>query len=171
MINESNIKETSKIENYSKMCNNDVIKINMFGKEKELTVFCTGNNKFDENGNYKNYDFELTNEELDVLNWFINNIKIEDYKQQIVDYCNEVYSSWQYSDGTHEEPIGLDDVEDEINITCIAINVTDHWKSNDGFVYPEISFYGECRCDEEHGICIGFRDKKFLGINSQDWTL
>ncbi|MDE6927016.1 MAG: hypothetical protein K2O97_10660 [Acetatifactor sp.] len=27
------------------------------------------------------------------------------------------------------------------------------------------------RCDEEHGICIGFRDKKFLGIESQDWTL
>lgn len=25
--------------------------------------------------------------------------------------------------------------------------------------------------NEEHGICIGFRDKKFLGIESQDWTL
>ena len=43
------------------------------------------------------------------------------------------------------------------------------WQSKDGYVYPEISFYGDCKCDEEHGICIGFRDKKFLGINHQDW--
>ncbi len=30
---------------------------------------------------------------------------------------------------------------------------------------------GDCECDPEHGICIGFRDKKFLGIDAQDWTL
>ena len=49
-----------------------------------------------------------------MLNWFINNIKIEDYKKQIVDYCNGQYSSWQYSDGTKEDPIGIEDVEKEI---------------------------------------------------------
>ena len=59
-------------------------------------------------------DFELTSEELEMLNWFINNIKIEDYKKQIVDYRNGQYSSWQYSDGTKEDPIGIEDVEKEI---------------------------------------------------------
>ena len=44
----------------------------------------------------------------------INNIKIEDYKKQIVDYRNGQYSSWQYSDGTKEGPIGIEDVEKEI---------------------------------------------------------
>jgi len=63
------------------------------------------------------------------------------------------------------------DIENEININAIAINVTDTWKSKDGFAYPEISFYGDCKCNVEHGICIGFRNKQFLGINSQDWTL
>ena len=58
----------------------------------------------------------------------------------------------------------------KINITAIAINVTDHWQSKSGLIYPEISFYGDCKCDEE-GICIGFRDGKFLEIESQDWTL
>lgn len=91
-----------------------MIKINMFGKEKEVKVFCIGDNQFDESGNYKNYDFELTSEELEMLNWFINNIKIEDYKKQIVDYRNGQYSSWQYSDGTKEGPIGIEDVEKEI---------------------------------------------------------
>ena len=151
--------------------NNDTITIIMFGKEKNVKVFSTGDNKFDEKGNYKQYDFQLNSKELEVLNWFIENVEIDDYKKEIMDYCNEEYSSWQYSDGTQEGPIGIDDVENEISINAIAINVTDTWKSNDGFVYPEISFYGECKCDEDHGICIGFRDKKFLGINSQDWTL
>jgi len=63
------------------------------------------------------------------------------------------------------------DLESELDINAIAINITDNWKSKDGFVYPEISFYGNCNCNEENGICIGFRNEKFLGINSQDWTL
>lgn len=153
--------------NIESLKNNDMIKINMFGKEKEVKIFCTGDNQFDESGNYKNYDFELTSEELGMLNWFINNIKIEDYKKEIVDYCNGQYSSWKYSDGTKEGPIGIEDVEKEINIYAIAINI-----SKDGYNdIPEISFYGTCNCDEEHGICIGFRDKKYLGIESQDWIL
>jgi len=145
--------------------NNDKITINLFGKETIVKVFCTGDNKFDENGKYKMYDFELNSEELQVLNWFINNIHIEDYKKEILDYCNDKYS--EYSD----KQIKIDDVENEINIFAIAINVTDTWKSNSGFIFPEISFYGNCNCDEEHGICIGFRNKKFLGIKSQAWTL
>ena len=53
----------------------------------------------------------------------------------------------------------------------IAINISEITQSVYGDVYPEISFYGDCECDPEHGICIGFQDKKFLGIASQDWTL
>ena len=151
--------------------NNEYIKVNLFGKEKDIRVFCTGDNKFNKSRNGDEYDFEFNQEELDVLNWFLENVRIEDYKQEILDYCNKEYSNWEYSDGTHEGPIKLDDVENEINIYAIAINVTEHWKSKDGFVYPEISFYGDCECDEEHGICIGFRNKTFLGIGSQDWTL
>lgn len=152
----------------NKLNNNDIIKIKMFGKEKEIEVFSTGDSQFDENGNYKiNKNFQLTNEEIGMLNWFINNVKIEDYKKEIVDYCNEEYSSWKYSDGTTEGPIGMDDVENEINITSIAI----HIRKNGCAEIPEISFFGECNCDEDHGICIGFRNKKFLGIDSQDWIL
>ena len=43
----------------------------------------------------------------------------------------------------HEDHIGaIPYIENEINIFAIAINITENWKSNDGFVYPEISFYG-----------------------------
>lgn len=142
--------------------NKDIIKMMMFGKEKELKVFSTGDN-YEEN--YKEEKFDLNKQELDCLEWFIKNVKIEDYIKEIVDYCNDKY--WLWSD----KKINESDVEKEIDIYAIAINVTKIWKSNDGFIYPEISFYGNCNCDEDHGICIGFRDKKFLGISSQDWTL
>lgn len=145
--------------------NNDVITISMFGKPKKVKVFSTGDNRYDENGDHKKGAFDLSKEELDVLNWFIGNVKIEDYAEKIIDYCEEEYSCWA------DKEIKVDDLEEELNIYAIAINVTKVWRSNDGFVYPEISFYGDCKCNEEHGICIGFRDKKFLGIEGQDWTL
>lgn len=145
--------------------NDETVKMNMFGKEKELRVFSTGDNQFDEDGDYKEDDFDLSDEELEVLNWFIENIKIEDYEKEIIDFCEEEYSAWS------DDEVKIENLEDEIDIEAIAINVTETWKSNSGYVYPEISFYGECKCNIEHGICIGFRDKKFLGIEGQDWTL
>ena len=87
------------------------------------------------------------------------------YADEIIDHCNYEYS--QIGDGDET----VTDLEDELDIYAIAINITEVWKSKDGYVYPEISFYGDCKYDPEHGICIGFRDKKFLGIAGQDWTL
>lgn len=156
-------KEQSKTINELK--NNDYVQINLFNKVKRVVVFSTGDNKFDENGNYKTNNFSLNNKEIECLNWFINNVNIEDYKEEILKYCNNEYSMWSDMQITEQ------DIENEINIFAIAINITENWKANDGFVYPEISFYGDCKCDEEHGICIGFRDKKFLGIHPQHWTL
>lgn len=145
--------------------NDDEITINMFGKPKQVRVFSTGDNQFDEEGDYKEDGFDLSQEELEVLNWFIENVKIEDYADKIICHCEYEYSQWS------DEDVKVEDLEDEIDIYAIAINVTKVWKSKDGYVYPEISFYGDCKCNEEHGICIGFRDKKFLGIEAQDWTL
>ena len=143
----------------------DTITISLFGRETEVEVFSTGANRFDEQGNYKDDGFALSEEELACLNWFVENIDISDYKEEIIEYCNEQY------DAIGGDPITEEDLEEEVTIFAIAINVGGITQSKDGFVYPEISFYGDCRCDEEHGICIGFRDKKFLGIESQDWTL
>lgn len=144
----------------------DYITIDLFGKKQEVEVFSTGDNQFDENGEYKDDGFALSHEEIACLNWFIKNIKIDDYKQAITQYCNEQYAN------IGEKPIEEANIEDEIVIAAIAINISEITQSIDGeFVYPEISFCGECECDPEHGICIGFRNKKFLGIHSQDWTL
>lgn len=143
----------------------DSITINLFGKQKSVEVFSTGDNQFDENGNYKPEGFDLNEEEITCLNWFVENIDIADYKKEITAYCNEEY------DASGNMKISENELENEVSISAIAINISKITQSKNGFVYPEISFYGDCECDPEHGICIGFRDKKFLGISSQDWTL
>lgn len=148
-----------------KLNSGDFIRIDLFGKEESVEVFSTGDNQFDENGDYKEDGFALTDEEIACLNWFIENIKIEDYRQAITQYCNEQYEA------IGGKQIEEADIENEIGIFAIAINISQITQSKDGFIYPEISFYGDCECDPEHGICIGFRDKKFLGIYAQDWTL
>ena len=157
--------EKEKNNKIEELKNNDYIALEIFNKSKVIRVFSTGDNQFDENGKYKNNDFKLNKEEIECLNWFIENIKIENYKKEILDFCNEQYSMWS------DIRITENDIENEINIYAIAINIKETYISKSGFIYPEISFYGDCKCDEEHGICIGFRNKKFLGINHQDWTL
>ncbi len=149
----------------TKLNSGDYITIPLFCGEEEVEVFCTGDNQFDDEGDYKEDGFPLIQAELDCLNWFLENININDYKKEITAYCNERYEMCSDTEITEE------DLPDEVSIVAIAINVTSLFQSMDGFVYPEISFYGDCECDPEHGICIGFRDKKFLGIYSQDWTL
>lgn len=153
------------MEKILKLNSNDHITIPLFTSEAEVEVFSAGDNCYTEDGDYKEDGFALNEAELEVLNWFLEHININDYRKEITAYCNERY------DMIGEKMITEEDLPSEVEIFAIAINVTTLFQSNDGFLYPEISFYGWCECDPEHGICIGFRDKKFLGINAQDWTL
>lgn len=153
------------MEKFTALNSSDTITVNIFGKERKIEVFSTGDNRFDEEGDYKEDGFALSEEEITCLNDFLEKIDINDYRKEILEYCNEQY------EGIGEALITDDDLENEVQIYQIAINICEITQANDGFVYPEISYCGECNCDPEHGICIGFRDNKFLGIESMDWTL
>lgn len=156
-----NTVKNEEIENLNEY---DKIQMELFGKQKWVSVFSTVESQYDEDGDY--IYTELTEEELDLLNWFINNVKIEDYKREIMDYLNSLNH-----DDTQNRTITIEDVENEINITSIVIDIDDRQKSDGDALYPEISFFGECNRDIENGICIGFRDKKFIGVKGQDWIL
>lgn len=69
-------------------------------------------NRFDENGKYKEPGFDLNKKELEVLNWFIENVKIEDYKEQIAKYINDTYEMWS------DKRISPDDVEKRDKYHC-----------------------------------------------------
>lgn len=153
------------MEKILQLNSDDYVTIPLFTGEEKVKVFSTGDNCFTEDGDYKEDGFALNEAELEVLNWFLECVNINDYRKEITDYCNERYEM------IGDKVITEEDLTDEVGIFAIAINVTTLFQSNDGFLYPEISFYGDCECDPEHGICIGFRDRKFLGIYAQDWTL
>lgn len=141
--------------------NEDKIIIDFFGSEREVRVICTGDNQFDENGQYKPDGFALSEKEIAVLNDFLKNVKLEDHVAEITAYCNE----WYEEDG--EDPISEEITPRAIRINEIGVNVC----KVDDDDYPEIAFMGECHCDQEGGICIGFRNGKLVGIAQYDWLL
>nr|WP_325250529.1 hypothetical protein [uncultured Oscillibacter sp.] len=144
----------------------DALTIRVFGKEAEVSVFSLGDSRFDENEDCREDGFPLNREELDCLNWFLENVNISDCRREIAAYCNAMYT------GTGRPPVKESNLEQEIQITGIAVGTSGITQSEDGALAdPQISFMGECECDPEHGICIGFRDQKFLGIHAQDWML
>ncbi|MDE5892275.1 MAG: hypothetical protein K2H45_05050, partial [Acetatifactor sp.] len=85
--------------------NNEHIRINLFGKEKDVEVF---SNDYD--------SVAFSEEEIACLNWFIENVDIADYKKEIVAWCNEQYEIFS------DEVIGEEDLEEELDIFAIAIN-------------------------------------------------
>jgi len=139
----------------------DKIKLNIFTKERELELINLGDSNFDDNGNYTDKKVELNKKELEVLNYILTNIDLNNYKQEITDYCNECYAKYGNT------KICIEDIENEVKIKTIFIRITNSNKSNK----PEIAFGGNCKCDLEHGICIGFKDNEFIGVGPQDWIL
>lgn len=141
-----------------KLNDNEKIDLVIFGKERSIKVVSLGDNQF-ENGEYKEKGFALTKEEISLLNWLLENVNLDDYKDKIICYINEMYSTWS------DNEITIDDLENEVKINKIVISIV----SRDVKYFPDISFVGKVNCDE-NGICIGFKNKEFLGIESEDWV-
>lgn len=128
--------------------------MNLFGRQTEVTVFSVDLLYEEETENAA-----LSEKETDCLNRFIKHININDYKDKILAWYN------QENDKTGYPHISETDLENYVDIFSIAINVTD-----ERMTIPEIAFYGWCE-NIDKGICIGFRDEKFIGIGYQDWIL
>ncbi len=147
--------------NVESLNNEDKIYADIFGKVTEVEVISTGDNQYDENGNHKPDGFALSDNEIAALNDFLKNVKLEDFVEQITEYCNE------RCEENGEEPIKDYMTQHVITINQIAVNVC----KDNGDDDPEIALIGDCDCDEENGICIGFRGGELVGIEQQDWLL
>lgn len=148
------------------VCSGDYVTVKIFGEDRRVLVLSVGDNRFDADGNYKEEGFALDEVEMACLNWLVAEVPLDDYQEAILGYCNRCYEN------IGAAPVTMDKLADEVTIGAIAVNVSEVTQSADGrLVYPEISFLGDCVSDGERGICIGFRDGRFLGIGGQDWTL
>lgn len=146
--------------NIERLCSEETILIETFGKLRKVDVVTCGDSRFDNNGNYEKDEINFNDKELKLLNWLLNNVSLEDYCKEIAEYINEKYED------IGGNLIKEEDVCKEIAIKAIIIKVTKEDRES-----PEIGFVGDCKCDDEHGICIGFKNGKFLGVSSEDWMI
>ncbi|MBR6042452.1 MAG: sel1 repeat family protein [Paludibacteraceae bacterium] len=105
-------------------------------------------------------DGKLTDKEVQLLLWLTNELNTESIADGVVEYCNITYDMWS------DKQIGREDLLDELDISKIYLR-TEHSAEYDDD--PEISLAGECQCDEEHGIAIGFKNKELAGVSSEDY--
>lgn len=103
---------------------------------------------------------KLTDKEVKLLLWLTNELNTESIADGVVEYCNITYDMWS------DKQIGREDLLDELDISKIYLR-TEHSAEYDDD--PEISLAGECQCDEEHGIAIGFKNKELAGVSSEDY--
>ena len=85
------------MERIGELKSGDFLTIDLFGKEKRVEVFSTGDNQFDENGDYKEDGFALDDKELECLDWFIKNVNIADYKKEILKLNQVLYHAGDYT--------------------------------------------------------------------------
>ncbi len=123
--------------------------LNLFGEITEVNICTSGEEEMDE---------ELTKEETELLMWLTTELDTETIKQKVLDYCNNCYDMWS------DKKIEAEDLFDEISINSIYINVKFAAEIKH---IPDIFLTGECEADEDHGISIGFRNKKFMIISEE----
>jgi len=146
------------------------ISVNVFGKTKSLKLFIERS----ENEIYEPsiYDFDklpkdipykvscvfLNEKELDALKWLVKTLPHNDerVKADVLEYVNLCNESW---DEDWEEAHSFEILPYEIDIKKVCLDF-----SQDVEV---IALCGECKCDEEHGIAIAFRNRKFAGVSME----
>lgn len=114
----------------------------------------------------------MTDEEVELLKWLVDDLKTEDIADEVLAYCNDIYENISYyneESGEYEDakPIEKTELLDEVALEKVYLNVRGGRKFNH---MPDISIAGECSCDEDHGMAIGFRNKKFLAVGSEDFS-
>lgn len=136
----------------------------LLGRETALTILLTGDSRFDAEDNDREGG-PLNQAEAALLLWLTKEADLSGLPAALVSYCSGLYQ------GTGRPPITEADLASEVTFTHAALNLGAVSQSLDGtLVYPDIALLGECACDPEHGLCVGFRDGRFLGIGLQDWV-
>lgn len=153
------------------MRNNDIVEVKIFGKKTEVNILSVGENHFDKKGDYKEGNFELTEKEIELINWLREKDRCQEYAEEIAKHCTELYSDLM------DEPkkVSVKRLNKEITITNICINhhsKEENYSSNtEKNCYPDIAYCGESLCDEENGISINFLKGKFIGCQDYSFIL
>ena len=123
--------------------------MNLFGEITGLTIH---------RSEYEEDEDDLSEKETELVSWLTTELNTEEIIKDVVDYCNTSYEMWC------DKRITAEDLLDEVAINSIYLNVT---SAEDNEYLCDIFLTGECQADEEHGISIGFRNKKLHQISEE----
>lgn len=151
------------------MKNNEIINFNFFDRTYEVKVVSLGENSLDENGNKKE-DFDLSEEEVELLNWLMNSESFEQYSDALAGYIDYLYEQ----NGV-DRVVGINELFDEIKITEIVINYnkdkTAYASKDERKYYPDVAVCGECVASKEAGFAMCFLLGRLLGISERNYAL
>ena len=82
------------MKSIKKLNNGEHITIHLFGKEKDIEIFSTGDNQFDDSGNDKPAGFALSEEEIACLNWFIEHVKSKITDKRLLNIAMSDMTKW-----------------------------------------------------------------------------
>lgn len=150
----------------------DSVYISLWGHLTSLSLFRADEDEFEDEEDEEIVDGKLTSEEVKLLTWLINKVNTMDIADDVVEYCNDSYDCCYYDSETGEtvdcdKKIARNELHDELDLTNIYLNSR---FSQDYDDMPDISITGECECDPDHGIAIGFKNKEFIGVGSEDFA-
>ena len=141
------------------MKSNEIVKINIFGKERKLDVCLVGDNEPEYNLETDKFEVvDLTKEEEKLLNW-IKTVNFNSYKDKIVNYIN--YLNEIIGKEIHDNyDLSNDDVFMPVSI---LVNVSEFMDEETA----DVALFGESSHAED-GIMIAFKNGKYFGISGFD---
>ena len=124
------------------------IELDVWGKRLTVTVVGEGDK-----------GTVLSEEERAALVWLIIKApyQSDEVKNEVLKFINDTYEN---SGDDWERTDSFDVLHDETEITNIHISIDKESNSE------TIALCGECNCDDEHGISVVFKNRKFSGVGS-----
>ena len=141
------------------MKSNEKVKMNIFGKERELDICLVGDNEPEYNMETDKFEaVDLTKEEEKLLNW-IQSVNFACYKNKIIKYinclneliCEDMNDDYDLSDDEVFLPV------------TILINVSEFMDEETA----DVALFGESSYAED-GIWIAFKNGNYFGISGFD---
>lgn len=143
------------------MYSNETVKMNIFGKERELAIVLVGDNDPDYMEDEREF-VELVPKEEELLNWILG-VDFSDYKEKIKNYINYIGHECCGLKKILENKLSKDKVFLPV---AIMINVTEDMDEKTA----DVALYGESDYLED-AITIAFKNGKYFGITGYDDNL
>lgn len=131
----------------------DYLICSVMGKETKLSLFSSEKDDLE----------EFDDEEIEEINWLVssNILDSKEVQGEILKAINEEYNSFE------NNFVERTSLKNEIEISSISVDISTRGVGDNAKKVKIVAFCGSAKCDEEHGISISFKNRKFASIQDE----